>query len=141
MAAEEQYPGVTVGDGYAIGNLDDLGQGPGFRKVRRALGVQELGVNAIVMPAGIETGAHYHDQQEELYFVHRGAIEIEFGDGSAHELREGGFARVDAPTVRRIRNRGSQEAIYVCVGAKGGYVGRDGRTPPGEEERVRALHG
>jgi hypothetical protein len=28
----------------------------------------------------------------------------------------------------------------VIVGGKGGYVGRDGRVPEGEEERVRALH-
>ncbi len=131
---------VTTGEGYAIGHLDELGEGPGFRKVRTPLGVSAFGVNAIVMPAGVETGAHYHDEQEELYFVHRGALEIEFGDGSVHELREGGLARVDAATVRRLRNAGGGEAVYLCVGGKGGYVGRDGRVPPGEEERVRALH-
>jgi quercetin dioxygenase-like cupin family protein len=131
---------VTTGEGYAIGHLDELGEGPGFRKVRTPLGVSAFGVNAIVMPAGIETGAHYHDVQEELYFVHRGALEIEFGDGSVHELREGSLARVDAATVRRLRNAGGGEAVYLCVGGKGGYVGRDGRVPPGEEERVRALH-
>ena len=81
-----EYPGVTVGDGYAVGTLDDLGQGPGFRKVRKGLGVTAFGVNAIVMPAGYESGRHYHDVQEELYFVHRGAIEMEFGDGSVHRL-------------------------------------------------------
>ena len=55
---------------------------PGFRKIRRELGVTAFGANAIVLPAGIETGSHFHDQQEELYFVHRGHIEMEFGDGS-----------------------------------------------------------
>ena len=39
-----------------------------------------------------------------------------------------------------LRNVGDSDAIYLCVGGKGGYVGRDGRVPPGEEERVRALH-
>jgi len=132
---------VTTGDGYAVvGSLDALGDGPGFRKIRTPLGVNAFGVNAIVMPAGIGSGAHYHDVQEELYFVHRGAIEIEFGDGSVHTLREGGLARVDAGTVRTLRNVGDSEAIYLCVGGKDGYVGRDGRVPPGEEERVRALH-
>ena len=69
-----------------MAGLDDLGEGPGFRKVRKGLGVTAFGVNAIVLPPGIETGFHFHDQQEELYFVHRGEIEIEFGDGSAHTL-------------------------------------------------------
>ena len=140
MEASTEYPGVTTGDGYAVAHLDDLGDGPGFRKVRKGLDVTAFGVNAIVLPPGIETGPHFHDEQEELYFVHRGAIEMEFGDGSAHVLREGSLARVDAATVRQIRNRGDVDAVYLVAGGKGGYVGRDGRVPEGEEERVRALH-
>ena len=89
MEASTDYPGVKEGDGYAVGNLDDLGDGPGFRKIRKALGVTAFGVNAIVLPPGIETGFHYHDEQEELYFVHRGAIEMEFGDGAVHRARRG----------------------------------------------------
>ncbi len=127
-----EYPGVTTGDGYAVGNIDDLGEGPGFRKVRKGLGVTAFGINAIVMPAGYESGRHFHDVQEELYFVHRGAIEMEFGDGSVHRLEEGGFARVDAATVRKVRNVGDGDAVYLCAGGKDGYVGRDGRLPEGE---------
>jgi quercetin dioxygenase-like cupin family protein len=141
MEASTEYPSVTTGEGYAVGHLDDLGDGPGFRKVRKGLGVSAFGVNAIVLPPGIETGFHYHDVQEELYFVHRGAIEMEFGDGSVERLREGSFARVDAATVRRIRNSGDAEAIYLCAGGKDGYIGRDGRLPPGEEQRVGPIGG
>ncbi len=140
MEASADFPRVSRGDGWATGNLDDLGDGPGFRKVRKALGVSAFGVNAIVLPAGIETGSHYHDEQEELYFVHRGSIEIEFGDGSVQTLAEGSFARVDAATVRKLRNDGSVDAVYLIIGGKDGYVGRDGRVPEGEEQRVRALH-
>lgn len=140
MATSADNPAVHTGDGWAVAHIDALGEGPGFRKVRRALGVTAFGVNAIVLPPGIETGSHYHDRQEELYFVHRGTIEMEFGDGSTEELAEGAFARVDAPTVRKIRNRGNVDAVYVIVGGKDGYVGRDGQVPPGEEQRVRALH-
>ncbi len=127
-----EYPAVTVGEGYAVGTLDDLGSGPGFRKVRKGLGVTAFGVNAIVMPAGYESGMHFHDEQEELYFVHRGTLEIEFGDGSVHRLEEGALARVDAATVRKLRNVGEGDAIYLCAGGKDGYVGRDGRLPEGE---------
>jgi mannose-6-phosphate isomerase-like protein (cupin superfamily) len=139
MSAAE-YPAVKTGEGWAVGSLEALGEGPGFRKVRRGLGVTAFGVNAIVLPPGVETGFHYHDEQEELYFVHRGTIEMEFGDGAVEQLGEGAFARVDAATVRKIRNRGDGDAVYVIVGGKDGYVGRDGQVPPGEEQRVRALH-
>jgi mannose-6-phosphate isomerase-like protein (cupin superfamily) len=128
--------GVTRGEGYAVGNLGDLGQGPGFRKVRKALGVTAFGVNAIVLPPSYETGRHYHEQQEELYFLHSGRIAIELGDGSSHELEPGGLAWVDASTVRKIRNLSdSEDAVYLVVGGKDGYVGRDGRQPPGETHR------
>ncbi len=139
MEASE-YPKVKQGEGYAVARLDDLGDGPGFRKVRKGLGVTAFGVNAIVMPPGIESGFHYHDVQEELYFLHSGTIEIEFGDGSVERLEAGGFARVDAPTVRKLRNVGDVDAIYLCAGGKDGYVGRDGRVREGEEQRVKAIH-
>ena len=129
MEASTEYPRVIRGSGFAIGSLDDLGEGPGFRKVRRGLDVTAFGVNAIVMPPGIESGFHAHDIQEELYFVHRGTIEIEFGDGSCERLEAGCFARVDAAIMRRLRNVGEEDAVYLCVGGKYGYVGRDGRAP------------
>jgi mannose-6-phosphate isomerase-like protein (cupin superfamily) len=140
MEGSGEYPGVRVADGYAVGHLEDLGDGPGFRKVRKGLGVTAFGVNAIVLPPGIETGFHYHEIQEELYFVHRGAIEMEFGDGSVQRLGEGGLARVDAATVRKIRNAGDIDAVYLVTGGKDGYIGRDGRVREGEEQRVKALH-
>ena len=118
---------TTTGDGWAVGSIDGMGDGPGFRKVRSALGVTEFGVNAIVIPPGYTSRRHYHERQQELYFVHRGEIEIAFGDGSAHRLGPGGLARVDAGTVRQLRNLSdTEEAVYVCVGGAGGYVGRDG---------------
>jgi quercetin dioxygenase-like cupin family protein len=130
--AESEVNDVVVGEGYAIGNVDSIGEGYGFRKIRRALGVTAFGMNAIVLPAGIETGRHYHDEQEEVYFVHRGTIEMEFGDGSVHELGPGGIARVDAPTVRKIKNVSDEDAVFVITGGKDGYVGRDGKLPEGE---------
>ena len=134
--SETGQQGVTKGDGYAVGNLDDLGEGYGFRKIRKGLDVTAFGVNAIVIPPSYETGSHLHEEQEELYFVHSGRIAIEFGDGASHELGPGGLARVDAATIRKIRNvSDSEDAVYVVAGGKDGYVGRDGKLPPGEESR------
>jgi len=134
--SETAEQSIVRGDGYSVANLSDLGEGPGFRKIRRELGVGAFGVNAIVLPPSYETGRHYHDEQEELYFLHSGRIEMEFGDGSTHELSPGGLAWVDAATVRKVRNLSdSEEAVYVVVGGKDGYVGRDGRQPEGETQR------
>lgn len=123
-----RYPRVVVGEGYAVGAIDDLEDGYGFRKVRRGLGVTAFGVNALVRPAGYETKWHYHALQQELYFVHQGSIEIRFADGKAHMLMPGMFARVDPATVRSICILGPGETIYLCIGGSEGYVGHDGRV-------------
>jgi mannose-6-phosphate isomerase-like protein (cupin superfamily) len=121
------------GEGYAVGSLGEMGDGPGFRKVRRELDVTAFGVNAIVLPSEIEPGFHFHDEQEELYFVHQGEVEFDFGDGSSHRLGPGGLVRVDPKTPRRFRNVGDEDAVVLIAGGKDGYVGRDGRLPEGEE--------
>jgi len=123
---------VRTGDGWAVGSLEGLGDGYGFRKIRKGLGVQAFGTNAVVMPPGYSSGWHWHERQEETYFIHRGTAEIEFGDGSRHRLAEGGLARVDAATKRRMHNVGDVDLVYVCFGGADGYVGRDGVAPEGE---------
>jgi quercetin dioxygenase-like cupin family protein len=122
------------GEGYAVSSLDQMGDGYGFRKIRHEVGVTAFGMNAIVLPPGYETGVHYHDEQEETYFVHRGEVEFRFGDGSRHLVGAGGVARVDPKTHRGMRNVGQGDAILVIVGGKDGYVGRDGQ-PVGSDPR------
>jgi mannose-6-phosphate isomerase-like protein (cupin superfamily) len=127
-------PGMSEskhGDGYAVSSLAEMGDGYGFRKIRRELGVTAFGINALVLPAGYEAGTHYHDQQEETYFVHQGDVEFRFGDGSTHRLGPGGMARVDPSTHRSVRNVGDTDAILVVAGGKDGYVGRDGQAVGG----------
>lgn len=134
---------TTKGDGWAVGSIDAMGSGPGFRKVRRELDVTAFGVNAVVLPPGYAGGPHYHERQEELYLVHRGSVEFTFGRGdeeTAVVLGPGGLARVDPSTVRRFRNASdSEEAVYLCVGGADGYVGRDGVAIDGEPPRQRST--
>lgn len=114
--------------GYATSSLDELGEGPGFRKVRGALGVTAFGVNAVVLPPGFTSHRHIHDEQEELYFVHAGRIAFDVGDERV-ELGPGGLLRVAPEVPRRFSNLSeSEEAVYLCVGGKDGYVGRDAHT-------------
>lgn len=119
---------APAGQGYAVSSLDRMGEGYGFRKVRRELGVTAFGINALVLPPGYEARVHYHDEQEETYFVHQGQVEFRFGDGSKHLLGPGGVVRVDASTHRGMRNAGESDAIVLVAGGKDGYVGRDGRV-------------
>jgi uncharacterized cupin superfamily protein len=117
---------TETGDGWAVGSVDGLGSGPGFRKIRGELGVTEFGVNAIVLPPAYESRRHFHERQQELYVVLRGEIEFRLGD-ERRVLGPGGLARVDAETVRSLYNTSpTDEAMYLCVGGAGGYVGRDG---------------
>ena len=112
--------------GYSKSSLDELGEGPGFRKVRRALGVTAFGVNGVVYPPGFEGFLHYHETQDELYFVHRGRAKFEVGD-ETFEVGDGGLVHVESTTPRRISNPGEDDLVIVVVGGKDGYVGRDGQ--------------
>jgi len=123
--------------GYAFGSLDELGDGPGFRKVRGALGVTAFGVNGIVFPPGYEGFLHYHDRQDELYFVHRGRARVEVG-GEEREIGEGALVHVEAATHRRVSNASdSEELVLLVVGGKDGYVERDGQLVDPERDLAR----
>jgi mannose-6-phosphate isomerase-like protein (cupin superfamily) len=127
--------------GYAFSSLEELGEGPGFRKIRAALAVTAFGVNGIVFPPGYEGFDHFHDTQDELYFVHRGRARVEVG-GETRELGEGGLVHVESTTPRRVSNASdTEELVLFVVGGKDGYVERDGHLvdPERDLERRRAF--
>ena len=148
---------------HAFGKLDELGEGYGFRKIRAPLGVTAFGVNAIVMPPGYSGFHHYHDTQDELYFVHSGQARVEV-EGEERLLGPGGLVHVESTTPRKVSNASEDEdLVMLVVGGKDGYVERDGhmvddagrraardlRTEPRAHRRelrrrrrgVRPLHG
>ena len=86
---------------YSFSSLDELGAEYGFRKVRRGLGVTAFGVNATVFPPCFEGFLHYHDEQDELYFVHSGTARVEVG-GEVRELGPGGLVHVESKTLRKV---------------------------------------
>jgi uncharacterized cupin superfamily protein len=123
--------------GYSFTTLEELGDDYGFRKVRRALGVTAFGVNALVLPPGFPGFHHWHDNQDELYFVHRGRARVEIGD-DVHELGEGGLLHVEATTRRTVSNASdSEDLVLLVVGAKDGYVERDGHLVDPERDLAR----
>jgi len=127
--------------GYSFSSIGELGDGYGFRKVRRALKVSAFGVNAIVYPPGYEGFQHYHDTQDELYFVHAGSARVEVG-GEERVLDPGGFVHVESTTPRKVSNASETEDLVVLVvGGKDGYVERDGHMVDDADVARRAAFG
>ena len=123
--------------GFAFSSLDELGDTHGFRKVRTALGVTAFGVNGIVMPPGFQGFLHFHDTQDELYFVHRGRARVEVG-GETREIGEGGLVHVESTTPRRVSNASdTDDLVLLVVGGKDGYVERDGHLVDPERDLSR----
>jgi len=123
---------------HARTSLDELGDGV-FRKVRRALGVTAFGVNGVVLPPGAEWFNHFHEQQDELYFVHAGRAGFDV-DGEAFELGPGGLVHVESTTPRRFWNAGEGDLVLLVVGGRGGYVERDGQmVDPADVARRKAV--
>ena len=126
---------------HAFGHVDELGEGYGFRKVRAPLGVTAFGANVIVMPPHFEGFLHYHDTQDELYFVHAGRALFEV-DGETRELGPGGLCHVESTTPRRFSNPGDEDLVVLVVGGKDGYVERDGHlVDPDRDLERRAAFG
>jgi mannose-6-phosphate isomerase-like protein (cupin superfamily) len=127
--------------GHNFGAIEELGEGYGFRKVRRALGVTAFGVNAIVMPPGYLGFHHYHETQDELYFVHSGSARFEV-EGEDRILGPGGLCHVESTTPRRVSNASeSEDLVLLVIGGKGGYVERDGHMVDDADVERRAAFG
>jgi mannose-6-phosphate isomerase-like protein (cupin superfamily) len=109
---------------YAFGTIEEMGDGV-FRKVRQELGVTAFGVNVLVIPPGIEARPHYHEEQDELYFIHSGRARFAL-PGESRELGPGGLCHVESTTPRQVISVGDEDLVMLVVGAKDGYVGRDG---------------
>ena len=124
---------------HAFGAIDELGEGYGFRKIRVPLGVTAFGVNAIVYPPGYEGFHHYHDTQDELYFVHSGTARF---DGEERTLGPGGLCHVESTTPRKVSNASAEgDLVMLVVGGSGGYVERDGHMVDEADIARRASFG
>src|SRR5438093_11581766 len=125
---------------HSFSTIDELGSGPGFRKVRHAPGVTAFGCNVVVYPPQFQGFLHYHDTQDELSFVHSGTARFEAGD-EERILGPGGLCHVESTTPRRVSNIGDDELVMLVVGGKDGYVERDGHMVDAADIERRAAFG
>jgi uncharacterized cupin superfamily protein len=125
---------------HSFSSIGELGDGYGFRKVRAPLGITAFGVNVVVYPPGMAGFLHYHDTQDELYFVHSGTALFE-SEGDAHQLGPGGLFHAESTTPRKVSNVGEDDLVLLVVGGKDGYVERDGHMVNDADIARRASFG
>jgi mannose-6-phosphate isomerase-like protein (cupin superfamily) len=103
--------------------------------------VTAFGVNAIVYPPSYEGFHHYHDTQDELYFVHAGTARVEVG-GEERVLEPGGLLHVQSTTPRKVSNASDEDdLVLLVIGGKDGYVARDGHMVDDADIARRAAFG
>ena len=113
------------GVGYAFGTIDEMGDGV-FRKVRRSSGVTAFGVNVLVIPRASTRGRTTTRSRTSSTSSTPAARASRCPARRASSGRAGS-ATSSRPTPRQITSVGDEALVMLVVGAKDGYVGRDGR--------------
>lgn len=109
-------------------HLED--EGGEFRMGRQSLESPQVGVTWIRLPPGGSTQGekgHYHDFQDEVYVLVSGGP-VEFKLDQREVMLEAGEAiRIDAQTVRALRNTDAEALLIATSGAP--PEGRDDSHP------------
>jgi quercetin dioxygenase-like cupin family protein len=102
----EDVPSIDLSDAI------DMDMDPEVRRVQTELGTEEMVTNVWEFEKGDAMVHHYHDEQEELYYVIDGEFRLKIGDAGdteEHTVEEGDVFAF-SPDVGRG---------YVCVSEKG----------------------
>jgi len=92
-----------------------------WKSVRHHFGITAFGINAVTKDAGnvlIPEHSEEESGQEEVYFVHRGAVRATI-DGEEHAVPEGSFIAVGPAVRRKIESTASPTTLLVVGGAPG----------------------
>jgi mannose-6-phosphate isomerase-like protein (cupin superfamily) len=94
-----------------------------------------------VYPPSNEGFHHFHDTQDELYFVHSGVARVEI-EGEERILEPGGLFHVQSTTPRKVSNASDEDdLVLLVIGGKDGYVERDGHMVDEADVARRAAFG
>lgn len=82
------------------------------------LGMESLRARMWYFEPGEKVSLHYHDEQEELFYVVKGTGQVVVGeDRKEIEVPEGGVFRPETETPRHLRNDSDEEVVWLIVGA------------------------
>jgi quercetin dioxygenase-like cupin family protein len=113
--------GYSIVSAADVENPYDGTSVPGeFRSLTDALGSEQVAVTLIRVPphSDFEQGTgHYHEHQEEIYIVTRGALTMRLGD-DVRVVAAGSAVRVAAQTPRSHRNEGDEPVEMWAVSRK-----------------------
>lgn len=111
--------------GYHVVDPDDVEPTPGrpseMRSISDAVGLANLGVRRYDVAPGEDVpgiGLHYHDEQEEVFFVVDGELRVET-PGREYAVERGQFFVADPGSPHRAYNdaSASENAVVVAFGA------------------------
>lgn len=127
----EPFP-IDVDDGVQIDLIE-------------ATGVEEMRARMWFLQPGDSVSFHYHDEQEELFYVVSGTGHLVIGeDRELVEVPEGGMVRPETTTPRQLRNESDDEVVWLIVGAPPVVEARlwteyDADGAPADEGEFRPL--
>jgi uncharacterized cupin superfamily protein len=102
----------------------DLSGTEQFQRIRRELGVESFGINAIGFRPGQRNRVHVHTRQEEVYLVIDGELTL-IVEGDPVKLAPGHLARVGPSVRRQLTNPTTHPTTVLALGAYGEHESRD----------------
>lgn len=119
--------------GYHVIDPDEIEPTPDrpseMRYISEAAGMNELGLRTYRVDPGEMiplSGLHYHDQQEEAFYVVDGQLRVETPE-TEYRIAEGEFFIAEPKSAHRAFNHSENENTAVVVGM-GAPPGNDGHS-------------
>jgi uncharacterized cupin superfamily protein len=103
---------------YTIGHLDEFERTGNWALVRRGLGINAFGINAVDIPPGERIPEHDESERdhEEVFIVLDGSPSMLI-DGEEQPAPRGTCVRVDPESSRTVVNTGGERARVLIVSA------------------------
>lgn len=83
--------------------------------LKDSLDTDHIGFTILELEPNENAPEHSHDEQEEIYYVESGAVDVNV-NGESVSLAEGEVIKLDAEDTRQVRNR-DEPSRLVLVGA------------------------
>jgi mannose-6-phosphate isomerase-like protein (cupin superfamily) len=117
---------ATTGRGWQVRDVNEIPPvkpdwPTTWKSVRHAFGITAFGVNAVTKDAGAVLIPEHDERasgQQELYFVHAGAVRATL-DGESVDVAAGGFVAVEPEVTRKLESTASPTTL-LCMGGTPG---------------------